>query len=128
MNHLLKLKKSQQGQGLVEFALVFPLLMLLILGMVEFGWILNGKITLTNAAREGARVAAIYQDNTKVNAAVIKASEASSLIDVGADPMNIDAPTKAVTVKAKANIKPIVGLFFKEEKVSLTAQAVMRVE
>lgn len=128
MKHLLKLRKSQKGQGLVEFALVFPLLMLLILGMIEFGWILNGKITLTNAAREGARVAAIYQDNTKVNAAVKEASGASSLIDVGADPISIDPGTKAVTVKAKANIKPIVGLFFKEEKVSLTAQAVMRVE
>lgn len=125
MSRLLKLKKSEKGQGLVEFALVFPLLMILILGMIEFGWILNGKITLTNAAREGARVAAIYQDDSKVEAAVKKASEGSGLKEVKGIRTTDD---DTATVKATANIKPIVGLFFKEEKVSLTAQAAMRIE
>ena len=46
--------KSQTAQALVEFALVLPLLMLLILGVIEFGRVFQTKIVMENAAREGA--------------------------------------------------------------------------
>lgn len=52
-------RKRESGQSLVEFALIVPLLILIVLGIIEFGWIFNGKITTTSAAREGARVAAV---------------------------------------------------------------------
>jgi hypothetical protein len=42
------------GQSLVEFALVLPLLLLLILGAMDIGKIITTKIAVTNAAREGA--------------------------------------------------------------------------
>ncbi|RBP66000.1 TadE-like protein [Alkalibaculum bacchi] len=130
MSRLLKLGKSDKGQALVEFALVLPILLALILGMIEFGWILNGKITLTNAAREGARVAAIYHDKGAVvddaKEAVINASVASSLTIIG---VNTTFSSDTTTVIAEAEIEPIVGLFFNnKEEVSLTAQAVMRLE
>lgn len=51
--------RNEQGQSLVEFALVLPLLVILLVGILEFGWLYNGQITLTSAAREGARVAAV---------------------------------------------------------------------
>ena len=44
-----------RGQSLVEFALVLLPLFLLILGVVQFGLIFNSYVTMTNAAREGAR-------------------------------------------------------------------------
>jgi hypothetical protein len=50
--------RAQRGQGLVEFALVLPFLMMLILGAVEFGYMFNSNISLEYASREGARVAA----------------------------------------------------------------------
>ena len=53
-----KLYKSQNGQSLVEFALVLPILLLLVLGVFEFGWILKAEIAVSAAAREGARYAA----------------------------------------------------------------------
>ena len=44
---------------MVEFALVLPLLVLFVFGIVEFGRAYNAKIQLTSAVREGARAAAL---------------------------------------------------------------------
>ncbi|MDZ7666992.1 MAG: TadE family protein [Desulfotignum sp.] len=43
----------KKGAAIVEFAIVLPLLLLLIGGIVQFGFIFNGQITLTSAVREG---------------------------------------------------------------------------
>ena len=56
------------GQALVEFALVLPLFLLLVAGMVDIGMGLNSSITVTNAAREGARLGIVNP-----NAAAIEA-------------------------------------------------------
>ena len=58
MNMTRFLKRSR-GQSLVEFALVLPMLMILIFGVIDFGMALRSYITLTNATREGGRYAAI---------------------------------------------------------------------
>lgn len=49
------------GQSMVEFALVAPLLFLLLFGIIEMGIMLNIYVGLTNSAREAARTGAIYQ-------------------------------------------------------------------
>src|SRR5438093_1490490 len=51
--------RSRQGTATVEFAIVAPLLVFLMLGMVEYGRLVMVQQMLTNAAREGARVAII---------------------------------------------------------------------
>ena len=51
--------RDERGSAAVEFALVLPLLLMLIFGIIDFGRMLNDKITLTEAAREGARSAAL---------------------------------------------------------------------
>jgi Flp pilus assembly protein TadG len=48
-----------RGAVAVEFALLLPVLLLLIFGIVDFGRAINAQITLTQAAREGARLAAL---------------------------------------------------------------------
>ncbi len=53
--------KGEAGQSLVEFSLVLTPLMLVLLGIIQFGFIFNSSVTLTNAAREGARAGTIYQ-------------------------------------------------------------------
>lgn len=50
------------GAALVEFAIITPLLLLLVFGIIEFGRAYNAQNTLTHAAREGAREYAITQD------------------------------------------------------------------
>ncbi len=53
-----KFNKERQGQSLVEFALVLPVLILLIIGMVELGFAFYSYMTVANANREGGRLAA----------------------------------------------------------------------
>jgi len=50
---------GEAGNALVELAIVVPLLMLLLFGVVEFGLTLNHDVDLTNGVREGARQAAV---------------------------------------------------------------------
>ncbi len=71
-----------RGQALVEFAIVVPLFLLLLAGMIDFGLGLNASITVTNAAREGARLGVIkpYSD------AIIARANAMA---VGLDPANL---------------------------------------
>jgi hypothetical protein len=47
--------RGSAGQGLVEFALILPLFLLLLLGMIEFGFIFSHDLTIEYATREGAR-------------------------------------------------------------------------
>jgi Flp pilus assembly protein TadG len=54
-------REERRGQALVEFALVFPILVLILLGIFEVGRLVFAYNTLGNAAREGARVAAVNQ-------------------------------------------------------------------
>lgn len=56
--------KSNKGQNLVEFALVVPLLLLLVIGIAEFGRAWMMKNILTGAAREAARIAAVPDNVT----------------------------------------------------------------
>jgi hypothetical protein len=56
MTPLSRRAKSERGAELIEFALVFPMLLLLVLGMVDFGFLFQRYEVLTNAAREGARI------------------------------------------------------------------------
>src|SRR5688500_16859277 len=51
---------SELGQGLVEFAITLPVLLLLLLGTVDLGMGFKTYIALTHAAREGARWISIY--------------------------------------------------------------------
>lgn len=55
-------KQREGGAALVEFAIVLPLLVMLVFGIIEFGRAYNAQISLTHAAREGAREYAITQD------------------------------------------------------------------
>jgi hypothetical protein len=52
-------RKKRRGQALVEFALVLPMLAVLLFAIIEFARVWNAKQLLTDAAREGARVAVV---------------------------------------------------------------------
>jgi len=51
--------RNARGAELIEFALVLPLLLLLVLGIVDFGFLFQRLEVVTNAAREGARIAVL---------------------------------------------------------------------
>ena len=52
--------RRESGQSLVEFALVLTPMMLILLGIIQFGFIFNAYVTLTNATREAARSGSIH--------------------------------------------------------------------
>jgi hypothetical protein len=54
--------RHERGVALVEFAMVLPLLLVLVFGIIDFGRAFQTWITLTNAAREGARLGTVSQD------------------------------------------------------------------
>jgi len=56
-------RARDRGAAAVEFALLLPILLLIVFGIIDFGRALNAQITLTQAAREGARLAALGQPN-----------------------------------------------------------------
>jgi Flp pilus assembly pilin Flp len=56
-------RRDQEGAAAVEFALLLPLLVLLLFGMIEFGFAFNTRIQATNAAREAARRAVVGIDD-----------------------------------------------------------------
>jgi len=59
MRHLRRRVRSERGAELIEFALTLPLLLLLVLGIIEFGFLFQEYEVVTNSAREGARLAAL---------------------------------------------------------------------
>lgn len=53
-------RERARGQGLVEFAMLVPLFMLLLLGLLEFGFVFDQTMTISYATREGARSASAF--------------------------------------------------------------------
>ena len=51
---------TESGQSLVEFSLVLMPLFFILLGIIQFGFIFNAYVTLTNAARDAARLGTVY--------------------------------------------------------------------
>ena len=73
-----KLKiQSENGNVLVEFALIMPVLILILAGIVQFGFLLNGKIAVNAASYEAAR-AATLSDNPEADAINAVSSYASA--------------------------------------------------
>lgn len=64
---LKRIAKNEKGQAMVEFALILPLLILLLCGIIDFGWIFGNQLILNNAGRDTARTMAINYDITKTD-------------------------------------------------------------
>jgi Flp pilus assembly protein TadG len=87
-----------RGAAAVEFALLLPVLLLLVFGLIDMGRALNAQITLTQAAREGARLAALSEANvvSRTQAAAVGLSGVT--VTVTACPSG-DAGTSDATVQ-----------------------------
>jgi Flp pilus assembly protein TadG len=62
--------RKGKGQSLLEFALIVPILCLITMGIIDFGWILHRQLTLDHATREGARRGAVGVNSTQVKQVV----------------------------------------------------------
>ena len=59
-------RKREDGQSLVEFVLVVPIFLLVLFAIVDFGMAFHAWITVTNSAREGARVGAVRASSADI--------------------------------------------------------------
>jgi Flp pilus assembly protein TadG len=89
--------RGELGQALVEMALVLPVLLLLLLGILEFGRAWYTKQVITDAAREGARLAVVQ--NNDIDQADVKAAVATALSRAG-------IPGAATTIAFDENVPP----------------------
>jgi len=70
--------RSQQGQTMTEFALVLPVLALILFAVIQFGIVFNNYITLTDATRAGARKAAVSRQDANHDSDVVSAIRSSA--------------------------------------------------
>ena len=91
MNHRRKRiqLRAQNGQTMAEFALVLPLLALLLFGVIQFGIVFNHYITLTDAVRAGARKGAVGRHLANPHQAVVDQVRAAAT-DLNASDLAID--------------------------------------
>ena len=61
------MKKREKGQSAVEFALVLPILLLIVCGILDFGWLFYNQLSVENACREGARVGCVNAQDAQLD-------------------------------------------------------------
>ena len=104
---------SERGAAAVEFAILLPLLLMLVLGTIEFGRAYNAQITLTNAARDGVRVMAIGNDPAGAKTAAQNAAASVSSTIPTSDitlSTNTCSTGAQVTLTIKYNLSTITGI------------------
>jgi TadE-like protein len=79
-------RQKRRGQALVEFALVIPIFLLLLIALFDLGRAVFAYNTLTNAAREGARLAIVNQDKASVLA---RAKAQSAIVELDDPSANV---------------------------------------
>lgn len=103
--------KSRKGQSIVEFALSLPILLTILCGIIDFGWIYLNKYDLDHAAFEGARCASIYcgsLDEAELRQKVIeKARDSVSTVRTDALVINLTASGDSYTVTAAYPVKTL---------------------
>jgi Flp pilus assembly protein TadG len=131
-------RSCEAGQSLVEFALVLPLLLLLLLGIIQFGAAFNALIVLNAAAQEGARVMAIEgagaeaEAKAKAKTAVLDRCTAAPFLSCNETDIVIAIELKEnlfkeVTVTVPGTV-PLFLYIFSESELSLAGKAIMRLE
>jgi hypothetical protein len=98
--------RGTRGQALAEFALIFPVLILLIVAAIDIGRGIFAYNSITNGAREGARLAIVNQDVTLIT---LRATQQTAIAEIAAP--NITVTFKESTPNAdpslNANCAPV---------------------
>jgi Flp pilus assembly protein TadG len=81
--------RPARGQSLVEFALVMMPLFIILLGIIQFGFIFNTYVTITNASREGARLGTVYVYDSSLSKSQNDLARNNSIKDAVLASMNL---------------------------------------
>ncbi|KAE8763444.1 TadE family protein [Georgenia thermotolerans] len=123
-------KQRDRGAAAVEFALILPLLLLLVVGIAEFGRAYHLQTTLSGAAREGVRVMALHNSVTSTRETVRGYAPDLHLTDdqIRVTPSSClttaSTPTATATVTVTYPMRFVTGLFGAD--LTLTGKGTMR--
>lgn len=90
--------RPERGSATVEFALVMPLLLVVILAVVQVGLLLRDQLVLTQAARAGAREASVSPSDEEVRSAVVSAAAGLDPSALSTEVQRVGAQGEPVTV------------------------------
>ena len=129
----IRIVKVKKGQALVEFAIILPILLLLVMGIFEFGMLLNSYLTIQNVSREGARLGIVGGTDIEINNLINQISPNLTPTDliVSVTPIETsrhsgDTLTVNVTYNYHMTV-PIISALL-SNLVALKAQTSMRIE
>ena len=112
--------RGDRGQATVEFALVLPLLVIVIAGVIWVGQLMSTQVQLENAAREGARAAAVEP----ASASSLASAAVTRVVDGATVSTSVESTYVVVEVRMDVPGVPLVGVGAR----TLSADAVMRRE
>lgn len=136
---LRRLIEGSGGQAMVEAALVMPILLLLVIGIVELGRAWNAHQVLTDAARQGARIAAIADPTITADSVemTVRNALARAALDADAATLELDgvdgspgSPTRiAIEYPYRfVFLQPLMAWADDESLVTLSTAIIMRNE
>ena len=132
-------RRGRRGAAIVEFAVVLPLLMLILFGILEYGYLFFVQQTLTNAAREGCRIAVLQSTTNYATPGGVddRIAELMGAVGLGSADYTVaktpdppDGITENVTIRiAVPSSKVSITGFFKSQTFSeLAGHCTMRKE
>ena len=130
LNQIINLKTKslkEKGAAAVEFALILIPLIVLIFAIFQFGIVFNNWIALTPAAREGARLAAVAEDENVIEEAIRNRAPTVKIADISYDNLHqkIGMP---VTVTVTGEVINFEVPFINPKPILLTSSATLRIE
>lgn len=127
-----KKKLGNNGQALVEFALLLPLLLLLLCGIVEFGRLFSAALTVSHSAREGARLGAVGVSDTeiinRVKASAPVLNGDNLIVEITPSTVRERGQEIIVTVSYPVNVVVPLITAFTGDTVTVSSASIMRVE
>lgn len=118
--------KASNGQSLVEFTLVLPVLLIILAGLLDLGRLYYAYVAVTDAAAEGARYGSTYPYDT--SGIRMRASEASSgLVRIGQDQVSVVSSSDSIRVTVSYSVTmltPFVNTIVPEGVIPLRAVVV----
>lgn len=131
MKIIKKLFKSKKAQSMVEMAIVLPLLLLMLFGIIEFGRILGGYMIIHDLAREGARYGVVGMSDANIRNHIITNDSFLSIAsgDITITPGNrtVGSPLTVGIDYDMDIITPIISNIV-PNPMKLSAEYVMRIE
>jgi Flp pilus assembly protein TadG len=108
------MRQRQEGQALVEIALVLPLVLILFMAVLDFGQAVVAYNTVANGSRGGMRAAIVDQNTTVIRAAALRQmtalnGDAASVLYVPCADPKIGCPASVTVTYPWRPITPIIG-------------------